>query len=142
MRDQPARELEIERRKRERLIADDLDRGPAAAEHDDRSKGRIVRNARDQFARFRPQDHRMDGHAGDAGIRSHGMGSGKNIRNRVAHRALAGEIEPHAADFGFVNDIRREDFHHHARSFRQERPRRCRGFSPLRASSAGAIGIE
>jgi hypothetical protein len=52
--DQPARELEIERRQRERLVADDLDRGPAAAEHDDRTEGRIVRNACDQFARFRP----------------------------------------------------------------------------------------
>src|SRR5262249_26973077 len=53
--------------------------------------------------------------------------AGKNVRDCVAHRALAGEIEPHAADLGFGHNIRREDFHHHARSLPQERPRRAGG---------------
>ena len=66
--DQVVRELEIERRQRQRLVVDDLDRGAAAAEHDHRTEGRIVGNAGDQLARLRPQDHRMDGDAGDARI--------------------------------------------------------------------------
>jgi hypothetical protein len=45
--DQLARERKIERRERERLVADDLDRGSPAAEHDDRAEGRIVGNPRD-----------------------------------------------------------------------------------------------
>ena len=65
------RQLEIERRQRQRLVVDDLDRGAAVAEHDDRPEGRIVGNAGDQLARLGPQDHRMDGDAGDAGIGHH-----------------------------------------------------------------------
>ena len=67
-RDQVARERQVERRQRQRLVVDDLDRGAAAAEHDDRAEGRIVGEAGDQFARLGSQDHRMDGDAGDAGV--------------------------------------------------------------------------
>jgi hypothetical protein len=49
---------------------------------------------RNQFARFRTQDHWMDGHAGDARVGPHGTRSRKSIGDRVAHRAFGGEIEP------------------------------------------------
>ena len=119
-RDQLAGKLEIERRQRQRLVADDLDRGPAAAEHDDRAEGRIVGDPRDQFARFRTQNHRMDRHAGDASIRPHCVRSREDIGDRLAHRAFAGEVEPHATDLGLVHDVRRQNFRHDARSVRQQ----------------------
>jgi hypothetical protein len=52
----------------------------------------------------------MDGHAGDARVGPHGTRSRKSIGDRVPHRAFGGEIEPHAHRFGFVDDVRRQDF--------------------------------
>ena len=57
--------LQIERRQRQRLVVDDLDRRAAAAEHDHGAEGRIVGEAGDQLARLRPQDHRLHDDAGD-----------------------------------------------------------------------------
>ena len=50
----------------------------------------------------------------------------ENVGGGLAHGALAGEIEPHAADFRFVHDVRRKDFARRPRALGQER-RRCRG---------------
>src|SRR5262249_19404540 len=72
-------------------------------------------------------------------IRASGLTAraGKNIHDRVAHRALTGEVEPDAANFGLVNDIRRQDFRHHARSLRQERPRGGGGFIAIAGEPRG-----
>ena len=50
--DQIVGEPEIKRRQRQRLVVDDLDRGAASAEHDDRSEGLVVGEAGDQLARL------------------------------------------------------------------------------------------
>ena len=104
-RDQVARQIEIERRQRQGLVVDDLDRGAAVAEDDDRTEGRVVGHADDQFARLRTHDHRMDGDAGDARV---GLGRARprqNLGGGFAHRGLAGEVEPDAADVRFVDDV-------------------------------------
>ena len=137
-RNQPARKPKIERRQRQRLVGDDLDCGPAAAEYDDRTEGRIVRNPCDQFARLRTQDHGMDGDAGNAGVRPGGSCARQDIRDGFAHRALAGEIKPHAADFGFVNDIRRQDLRDDGRTFRQQWSRDGQRRRPHRGRTAQA----
>ena len=91
-RDQVARELEIERRQRQGLVVDDLDRGAAAAEHHDRAEGRIVRNAGDQFPRLRAHDHRMKRHAGDARAGLGGPRPRQHVNGRFAHRLFAGQV--------------------------------------------------
>ena len=89
-RDQVARKREIERRQRQRLVVDDLDRGAAAAKDDDGAEGRIVRNSGDQLARLRAQDHRMNRDAGDASVGSRGPRPREDIGDRLAHRVFAG----------------------------------------------------
>ncbi len=58
--DKVAGQLQIERRKRQRLVVDDLDRRAAVAEHDDSAKGRIVGEAQNQLTRLRPHHHRLN----------------------------------------------------------------------------------
>ena len=68
-RDQAAREIEIERRQRQRLVADDLDRRAALPEGDHRTESRIIGHADDELARLGAHDHGKDGHAGDPRVR-------------------------------------------------------------------------
>jgi hypothetical protein len=86
----------------------------------------------------------MNGHAGNARVGPHSARSRNNVRDRVAHRTFAGKIEPDTADFGFVHDVRRQDFCHDARSLRQKRPRRGGGFigiaGELRGCDRNEIG--
>ena len=56
----------------------------------------------------------------------------QNVGDRLAHRALAGEIEPDAADFGFVHDVA-------ARGFWQRRPDPC--VEKRSRDGSGFIGI-
>ena len=135
--DQVAGQREIERRQRQRLVGDDLDRGAAAAKYDDRAEGRIVRNSGDQLARVRAHDHRMERHAGDARIRSRGPRPREDIGDGLAHRRLVGEVEPYAAHLRFVNDIRRKDFGHHAQSLRQPGARGGGGFVGIAGQERG-----
>ena len=136
-RDQVARELEIERRQRQGLVVDDLDRGAAAAEHHDRAEGRIVRNAGDQFPRLRAHDHRMKRHAGDARIRPRTPCPREDIGDRVADRRFVGEIQPDAADLRFMNDIGRKDFGHHPEPLGQPRARGDSGLVSIAGKERG-----
>ena len=67
--DEAAGEIEIERRQRQRLVADHFDRGAALTEDDDGTEGRIVGHPDDEFARLGPHDHRKNRDAGDTGVR-------------------------------------------------------------------------
>ncbi len=110
-RDQAMRELEIERRQRQRLVVDDLDRGAALPECDHRAERRIVGHADDQFARLRPHDHRKHRDAGRCARRASPRALGCRMSaGGFAHGVHVGEIEPDAADFGFVHDVRRLNF--------------------------------
>ena len=51
----------------------------------------------------------------------------QHIARGVAHRGLAGEIEAHAADIGFVHDVRRQDLDRDRSTIGQKRQRGCRG---------------
>ena len=63
--------------------------------------------------------HRLNRDAGDAGVGFGGPRARQNVRDSFAHHALAGEIEPDTADFGFVNDIRRQNLRNDGRSLCQ-----------------------
>ena len=127
-RDQVARKLEIERRQRQRLVVDDLDRRAAAAEHDDRAEGRIVGDAGDEFARLGPHDHRMDRHAGDARVGPCRLARARRMSAvGLAHRALRWSRlsrTPPTSDLCTMS--RRQDLHDDGVALRQEavRPRR------------------
>ena len=140
--DQVARKHEIQRRQRQRLVVDDLDRGAAAAKDHDRAESRIVRNSGDQLPRLRAHDHRMERHAGDARIRPRGPRPREDVGDGLADRRLVGEVEPYAAHLRFVNDIRRKDLGHHAQSLRQQGRALAAASSASRARSAGANGME
>ena len=119
-RDQVAGELHVERRQRQRLVVDDLDRGAAAAEYDDRPEGRIVGDPGDELARFRAQNHRLDDHPGNARVRSCRARLAEDLGSGVAHRLLARKVQPHAADVGFVHDVPRLDLHHDGAAAREK----------------------
>jgi len=76
-----------------RLVVDDLDRGTAAAEHDDGAERRIVGEAEDQLARLRPQHHRLHGDAGNPRLRTKLLRPRQDIGGRGAHGVGASEIE-------------------------------------------------
>ena len=52
-----------------RLVVDHLDTDAAMAEDDHRAEGRVIGNAGKQLARLGADDHRLDRHAGDMGVR-------------------------------------------------------------------------
>ena len=84
-RDQHLGELQVERRQRQRLVVDDLDRGAAAAEHHHRTEGRVVGEPGDQLARLRPAHHRLHRHAGDARARLEPLGALEDVGRGLAH---------------------------------------------------------
>ena len=118
--DQAARQLQVERRQRQRLVVDDLDRRAAAAEHDDGAEGRIVGEAENEFARLRPHHHRLHHHARNPRLRPQRSCPRENLGGRLAHRIGIGEIEHDAADIGFVHDVARHDLEHDSRALRKD----------------------
>ena len=108
-RDEAAREREVERRQRQRLVADDFDRRSALPEDDDRAESRVVGDADDELARLRTHDHGKDGDPGNSRVGFFRPRPIENFRGRLVHRVLAGEIEPHAADLRLVHDVGRLD---------------------------------
>ena len=79
----------------------------------------------------------MNRHAGDARVGFRSPRPRENIGDRLAHRAFAGEVEPDAADFGFVDDIRRQDLRHDGRSLGQQRGRDGGGFIGIAGKQRG-----
>ena len=65
-----------------------------------------------------------DGDAGDARVGLRRPRPGENFRGGLAHGVLAGEIEPHAADFRLVHDVGRLNLEDDRRAAGQVRP--CR----------------
>ena len=63
--------------------------------------------------------------------------SRENVGDRLAHRAFAGEIEPHAADLGLVHDVRRQDLRHDSRSPGQQGSRDDGGFLGIAGEKRG-----
>ena len=51
----------------------------------------------------------------------------QHVGGRFAHRLFAGQVEPHAADVGFVHDVGREDLHGDRAAAGQDRRRGRRG---------------
>jgi hypothetical protein len=117
--DQVTGQLQIERRKCQRPVVDDLDRRAAAPEHDDSAEGRIVGEAEDQFARLRPHHHRLHDDAGYPRLRTQRFRPREDIGRRRTYGIGAGKIENDAADIGLVNDVARHDFQHHGRALRE-----------------------
>ena len=111
---------QVERRQRKGLVVDDLDRGAAAAEHDDGAESRIVGQAQDQFACLLPQYHRLHDDAGNPRLGTQRFRPRDNIGRCAAHGVGIGEIEHHAADIGFVNDVARHDLEHDGRTLREQ----------------------
>ena len=129
--DEVARHFEIERRQCERLVVDRLNRRSALAEGNDRTKGRIVGNADDEFLRLRPDDHRLDDHAGNAGFGFRRPRAGNDVGRGRPHRRFRGEAEAHPADVRLVDDVRRLDLDDHRSSGAEKRPR----------GGAGLLGV-
>jgi len=125
-RDEPARQRQVQRRQRQRLVIDDFDGGAALAEHNDRAEGRIVGHADNQFARLRTDHHRKYHHPDDASVRFGGARPVENVGRGLAHRLLAGEVEPYAPDIRFVHDVGRLNFQDHGIAVGEMRPRRDR----------------
>ena len=92
-----ARELHIERRQRQGLVVNNLDRGSAASKDDDRPKGRIVGEPRNELARPRSHDHWLDKDAGDASVGPNGSRAIEDLRCCVAHGRRRREVQPHTA---------------------------------------------
>ncbi len=100
------RELEVERRKRQRLVIDYLDSGPSPTEHNYRSKGGIVGYAGNQLTRQRANDHQMYGDAGEPRAGFGCVHSIEHLGRRLLHGRRARQIEPHAANIRFVDYVR------------------------------------
>ena len=88
----------------------------------------------------------MERHAGDASVGSRGPRPREDVGDGLAHRVLAGEIEPYAAHLGFVHDIRRQDFRHDGRSRASQGRRDDGGFVGITGEERGrernGIGLE
>ena len=141
-RDQLARKFEIERGQRQRLVGDDLDCGPAAP---NTMTGPKVGSSAIPAISSRALGRRiigMDRDAGDAGVGLGGLRARQDIGDSLAHRAFAGEVEPHAADFGFVNDVRRQNLATTVEPSASSGAATAAASSASRANSAGAIGME
>ena len=135
-------ELQVERRQRQSLVVDHLDRRAAAAEHDHRPEGRVVGEAGDQFARLRPAHHRLHRHARDARPGLEARGALEDFGRGLAHRLVAGEVELDAADIGFVDDVGRQDLDRDRAALGKDRPRRGRRLLRRRGSVTGATGMS
>ena len=103
--DEAAREREVERRQRQRLVTDDLNRRASLPEDNDRAESRIIGDADDELTRFRTHDHGEDGDPGNSRAGFFRPRPIENIRGRLVHRALAGEVEANAADLRLVHDV-------------------------------------
>jgi len=90
--------LEVERRQRQGLVVDHLDRRAALSKGDDWTEGGIVGDAQDEFVGLRAHDHRLDSDADDACIGPGGSGGGDDIGGTGPHRRFGCEAEPHATD--------------------------------------------
>ena len=139
-------ELEVERRKRHRGIADGFDRGSARAEQDDWPEGRIGCYAQNDLQGVAPPDPWLNRDALELGVGPEGL----DVREHLPRHSLdilgGFEVQPHAADVRFVRDVRRQDFHHQGRIAAQQFGR---GLSSLlrRRGDAGrhgwdAVGFE
>ena len=111
--------MQIERRQRQCLVVDDLDRRPAPAEHDDGAEGRIVGKTQDQLARLRLDDHRLHDDALDAGFGTQLPRPRENVGGSRAHGLRRGQIEDDAADVGLVDDVARHDLQHDCGALRE-----------------------
>ena len=111
--DQLARKLQVQRRQPQCLIVDHLDRGAAAAERHHRTEGRIVGDPHDQFLGLRPHDHRVDRDAAQLRGGAKLPRPRQNIVHRLPQGARIGEVQTHAADFGFVHDVGRQHLGDH-----------------------------
>ena len=83
----------------------------------------------------------MDSDAPDAGVRPCRLAAREDIRNRLPHSAVA-EVQSHAADFGFVNDVWRKDFATTVDPSASRGAATPAASSASRASSAGVTGME
>ena len=99
----------------------------------------IVGDADDELVRLRPHDHRLDGDAGDARVGHARRGRAAMISAVAARTAcLRGEVEPHAADVGLVDDVPRQDLDDHRRACGEKRPRQPRRPRRRRGRAASA----
>ena len=99
-------------------------------------------SASDKLARFGPAHHRLDGDADNSRAGLKPLGALEDVGRRLAHRFLAREVELHAADVGFVDDVRREDLHRDGAAVGEDRARRRRGLLGVSARVTGATGMS
>ncbi len=101
------RQREIEWRKRQRAVADGLDRLAATAEHDDRTERRIIGDADNQLAPICAPHHRLDQHAINVGAGRQSRGAIKHAMRRGGGGDGRHDVQDHAADIGLVRDVAR-----------------------------------
>ena len=105
------RHVLAERAAAEHHVLHHLDEDAAQAEHRDRAEHRIAVNAQDALhAALQLLRHQ---HALDARGRCRAPGARQQQVVAVAHRGGIGDVQQHAADLRLVQDVRRQDLHHH-----------------------------
>ena len=119
--DEVARQIQVERRQRQCLVADNLDGGATTAESHDRAKGRIVGNAEDRFTRGPTHDHRLNHDAVDARLRLRPHGSPDDRFGGITNLVLGGKAKHDAADIRLMRNISGQDLHRNGLALGDER---------------------
>ena len=122
--DHVARQRAVERRQRQRLVGDHLHRHAPGAEQHHRAEGGVFGHAQNQLMRVLAPDHRLhrqpvDLRVGPRLARSgeDALGGGGGLLSRV-------QVQPHAADVGFMGDVARQDLDRHRLNARLQHPPR------------------
>ena len=110
--DEVARQQAVERRQRDRSVAQHFDRHAAEAERQHRTEVGIARKAAQQLAAVRPAHERLHQHADELRLR-HALGELHADGLESLHDGgIVGDIEQHAADVGLVRDATRQHLEH------------------------------
>jgi hypothetical protein len=109
--DQVTRQEAVERRQGHCPVAEHLDFGAAGAKSDDRAEDRVTRHTDHQLTAVRARQVGFDRQAIDARRRVPFLHRLDDVVIGVAGGRRVGDVQPHAADFALVDDVRRIDLH-------------------------------
>ncbi len=115
----------------QRHVPQDLHEDAAQAEQRDRAEHRVLLDAHDALdaaAQLLGDQHALDAAAPAPRARVHQGGEA------LAHRGGVGDAQQHAADLRLVDDVRRQDLHHHRIA------ERAAAATRLRLRGAGGLG--
>ena len=111
--DQAPRQEVVQGWQRHFPVAQYFDQGSTQAETDGRTEHFVANHADHQFPPVTAGPHRLDHHAVETRFRHHLADRGHHFLVGVAHVTGRRQTEAHAADIGFVGDVRGVDFHRH-----------------------------